>query len=526
MGGFAGFFIAFWGEKKEKHRDRRERMQIQRKNRYRLIRLAVLFFCLSFGLNGCAKLPIFSKDAERSTTAAMEETSTSSPYIGIFGVVIALDTETRNITILNINNRETVVLAYGVETMVQNKYGDGISMAQVRLGEIVDLKYDREGGRVKEVTISPDAWELNYVTQFTMDRTNKIIQTGSHLYQYDSSIAIISDGELVEPIEISDQDELTIKGCGTTAYSITVTKGHGYVSLENEELFLGGILTIGKIAKPITANMLVVVPEGDYTLEITQESVKGRKQIRVEKNKELEVDIRSFIAEARQIGTVNFKIEPENAILYINGKETNHKEVAALDYGTYAIRVEAEGYVPFSEKYQVETSYREKMITLEATEENTETAAADQKETSTAATSTERVTSIDQTTSTEKVTNIDQTTSTEKATNIDQTTSAEEVTSGSTTQHTSAAEETTIGAPSSVSSGDVSSYKIHIMEPSQTEVYFDGDYIGTSPVTLTKVSGEHTIILKKDGYVTKTYTVNITSDQIDSYYSFPALAEN
>ncbi len=108
----------------------------------------------------------------------------------------------------------------------------------------------------------------------------------------------------------------------------------------------------------------------------------------------------------------------------------------------------------------------------------------------------------------------------------DTTSNTETISTAQMTSTTSLSSETTVGSPSSVSSGDVSAYKIHIMEPSQTEVYFDGDYIGTVPVTLTKVSGEHTIILKKDGYVTKTYTVNITSDQIDSYYSFPALAEN
>lgn len=469
------------------------------------IRLAevLLALVLVLGISGCAgKFPFLSDNAESTEkTTVLEETSSISENLKMSGVVTALDTETKNVTVRNMDTREITSFVYSTSTMVQNKYGDGISMAQVRIGELVDLEYDRTSGKVKEVTISPDAWELNSITQFTMDRTNKTIQTGSHLYQYDSSIAIVSDGALIEPIEISDQDELTIKGRGTMAYSIIVTKGHGYVSLENEEHFLGGTLTIGKIVKPITANMLVVVPEGDYTLEVEQGKTKGRKQIRVEKNEELAVDIQSFVAEARQIGTVNFKIDPEQAKLYVNGKEINHKEVAPFDYGTYAVRVEAEGYVPFSEKYEVKTSYQEKTIVLEA--EEGESSAAETEETS----------SENQQTS-------------EPGTVVVTLPPTEVSSSGETTAESSTTEKETIGSPGSISSGDVSAYKIHIMEPSQTEVYFDGDYIGISPVTLTKVSGEHTIILKKDGYVTKTYTVNITSDQIDSYYSFPALATN
>lgn len=472
-------------------------MQIQRKSIFIRVVMGLWMVFLLLEIGGCASLPFI--EAEETTTESLEETSTICDYLTISGVVTELDTEVKNLTLLNMNTREVTTFAYSTSTLVQNKYGDGISMAQVQIGEIVELEYDRKNGRAKEVSISPDAWELTNITQFTMDRTNKTIQAGSYLYQYDSSIVIVSDGELVEPIEISDQDELTIKGRGTTAYSIVITKGHGYVSLQNEEYFLGGILTIGKIAKPITNNMLVVVPEGDYTLEVIQGKVKGQKQIRVEKNEELAVDIRSFVEEARPIGTVNFKIEPEDARLYVNGKETNHKEVATFDYGTYAIRVEADGYEPFAEKYQVETSYQQKTITLEAKEE--ETSSSNPSEPGTVV-----VTLPSEETSSSTTSSTTQTATTESS--------------------TSSVSETTVGSPSSVSSGDVSAYKIHIMEPSQTEVYFDGDYIGMVPVTLTKVSGEHTIILKKDGYVTKTYTVNITSDQIDSYYSFPALAKN
>lgn len=482
-------------------------MQVHGKNNGILIRLAALMLALGMilGINGCAAatfLPI-SQPGKAAADASLEETSTFYNNLTISGVVTALDTDAKKVTVFNVNTRETAEFTYTGGTTVLNKYGDNISMAQVRIGEIIEMEYEKRNGMIKELNISSDAWELSNITSFTMDRTDKTIQAGSYLYQYDSSIVIVSDGELVEPIDISDQDELTIKGYGTTAYSIIISKGHGYVGLENEEYFLGGILTIGKTAKLITKNMLVVVPEGDYTLEITKGDVKGRKQIRVGKNEELTVDVKSFVAEARQIGTVNFNIQPETANLYVNGKETSHKEVVTLDYGTYTIRAEAEGYVTFTEKYQIAASYQEKKITLEAKEAESSAAASEE----TSGTGQEV---------------------TEPGTTVVTLPAAETASHTGTSgmQTTSQTDTTTLGAPSSISSGDVSEYKIHILEPSRTDVYFDGDYVGTAPVSLTKVSGEHTIILKKDGCVTKTYTVNISSDQIDSYYSFPALAEN
>jgi len=505
-------------------------MEKRRKNRLILIRLAILVLALGmlFGISGCSSvLPDFLKSTEKETVeTTAEETSTYYDYQTISGVVTAIDTEEKTFVVLNIDTRESIFFTYGNGTMVKNKYDDNIAMAQIEIGEIVNVEYERLSGSVKELKISPDAWELDQITIFTMDRTNKTIQAGSYLYRYDSSIAIVSDGQLVEPTEISDQDELTIKGCGTTAYSIIISKGHGYVSLEHAEYFMGGVLTIGKIVKTITENMLVVVPEGDYTLEITNGLVKGSKPIRVTKNEELKVDVSSFVAEARQLGSVYFKIRPENAVLYINGIETSHKEVAQLEYGTYSIRVTAEGYTEYRETYQVNTSYQEKIIALEAKEGESSTVETEEKEEET-----EQKTVIVTLPPTESASDSTAENDTSSNTASQSQTSSDAVQSNTTTADNLEStapnsEETTVGSPSSISSGDVSAYKIHITEPSQTEVYFDGEYIGTTPVSVTKVSGEHTIILKKDGYITKTYTVNITSDQIDSYYSFPALGTN
>lgn len=483
-------------------------MQIQKKTI--LVKLAVCLLAtgLMLSITGCGggKTSISPKTTAAATTAA-EETSTFNDYATLFGVIIDLDTTGKNMTVLNIGNRETASFTYTGGTMVRNKYGDSIAMSQIEEGEIINLTYKKTDSTITEVDISADAWEVSHVTAFTMDRTNKTLQIGSYLYKYESSIVITSDGELVEPVEISDQDELIVKGYGTTVYSIDITKGHGYVSLLNEEYFVGGILTIGKTAKQITDNMLVVVPEGDYTLEVTKGNTRGRKSITVEKNKELSVDVKDFVAEARQMGTIVFKVQPPTAVITIDGKESTTAEASVLEYGTYNLKVEAEGYAPFSEKYTVDSSYQEKNIVLEALEEET----AGEGESSSGETGSTSETEITESQLVTLPTSLATTTASETA---------------STTLPGESVQATASGAPASIPSGDVSGFKIHITEPSDTEVYFDGDFLGTTPVSLTKVSGEHTIILRKDGYETKTYTVNISSDQIDSYYSFPALAKN
>ena len=55
------------------------------------------------------------------------------------------------------------------------------------------------------------------------------------------------------------------------------------------------------------------------------------------------------------------------------------------------------------------------------------------------------------------------------------------------------------------------------------EVYLDGNYIGVSPVNFKKVTGSHTITLRKNGYQAKSYTIYLYDDGQDITYSFTDL---
>ncbi len=60
--------------------------------------------------------------------------------------------------------------------------------------------------------------------------------------------------------------------------------------------------------------------------------------------------------------------------------------------------------------------------------------------------------------------------------------------------------------------------------PSNVEVYFDGIYMGTSPVTFAKKPGTHVLELKKTGYVSRSYTIYLEDNSENVYYSFDDLA--
>ena len=51
----------------------------------------------------------------------------------------------------------------------------------------------------------------------------------------------------------------------------------------------------------------------------------------------------------------------------------------------------------------------------------------------------------------------------------------------------------------------------------------DGNYRGISPVSFKKVTGSHTVTLRKSGYKTKSYTIYLYNDGEDITYSFTDL---
>lgn len=66
-------------------------------------------------------------------------------------------------------------------------------------------------------------------------------------------------------------------------------------------------------------------------------------------------------------------------------------------------------------------------------------------------------------------------------------------------------------------------YKVHIDKPEGAEVYLDGNYIGIAPVSFKKEAGSHTITLRKSGYETRSYTINVDKEKKDSTFTFGEL---
>ena len=220
---------------------------------------------------------------------------------------------------------------------------------------------------------------------------------------------------------------------------------------------------------PISDNMLITVAEGTYRVTLCKRRASATKTATVRSDEETVVDFSDYVAKAENIGEVTFNIEPEGAEMYLNGTAVNYSKPIALRYGKYNIVVSLTGYETYSGVLEVAQPTVANPITINLIERKAETATSSPAK---------KPTPSPSSSNTDKVTK-----------KID------------------------------------SNHTITVSAPEGVEVYLDNVYKGLAPCTFTKVIGSQTITLSDEGYVTKSYSVDILDDDKNAKFSFAELVK-
>lgn len=412
-----------------------------------------------------------------TTTIEAEETVDKDKRYNKEDIVVItnIDTVNSKVTVRKLEETAEFVLAYNGGTVVKSKYNNQLMMEQIMVGEIARIGYVTGTHKLIELQEYGDAFENTMATKWMVDYDKKLITIGSDTYSYDDNIFIESNGKGLDIREISGIDELTVRGIGNKVFSVTVTKGHGFVKLTNTENYVGGIIEIGdRLSTKIVEDMVLAAPEGVFNLTATINGVGGSKEIQVLRGQETVVSLGSFEQAVTRYGSVKLNVLPEDAeaILTVDGVEMDYSELLSIPYGTHTLKLTSNNYDAYTKQITVSSVYSTINVNMSGEDETS-----------------------DSTTQT----------GTESGTGNNNTTSEDE-TAG-------------VGNPGG------NNGLICITAPEGAKVYFDGAYMGVSPISIDKTEGEHTIIFKRDGYVTKSYTVDVSNDTEDMILSFPAMLE-
>lgn len=434
-----------------------------KKTNYRWLLLSLIF--LGYMLVGC------NKETPQPQPEA-EEVAIESTYVEILAdsldeaIIVSVSEGKKEIKFYNLVKGRTYTLTYDGTTGMKNRFGDEIVPGQLTEGDMVRVTFIKDEKRIKSIQLLETVDTYQDIDVFEINKAARIMEFKGEQYNLHENCLVLSRGKSIQLEEIHATDYLKIVAADHKVYGITVEKGHGYVRLSGHDAFVGGWIEVGQaVITEVSEEMLLVVPEGTYTLYISHDGVAGSKEVVVSRGEETLVDVSDLQTEKiKKTGKIIFTITPTEAELYVDGELTDYSSEVELDYGIHQIKIKADGYHTLKQYIKVGEPTATLNIKLEETEAGEEDKEDEEEETD------------------------------------------ESVSGNSVSGITSA-----------------SDYRVYIDAPTGAELYLDGNYVGVVPTNFAKKEGTYVISLRKDGYQTRSYTLQLDDAQKDVSYSFSDL---
>lgn len=416
-----------------------------------------------------------------------------------------IDTTKKIIRFRNHQTGKTYTLSYDNTSMMYDARGTVLSASLLEVGEIVDVTFLKSSKHITTLNVSSDAWVVENTRNHDLVRGDGTARILGDTYKIDERTLVIAEGDLALAEDVLSTDKITVSGIGKDIYSVVVTSGHGYVSLSSDTVedhsLVGAWLELdNEVIHKISPNMMLSAPEGDYNLQILGNGASYQTEVNISRNQETVVDTSSVTISKPKESLVTFEIIPEDAEVFVDGQRVLTGTPQSISYGYHSLKVLADGYITQDKYLKVGTAKAVIQIELE-------------KEDDAAADTSSSAETVNGTTAASSAS----TYASYPVGTIDFGASSSAASSAATVSANSSESE------SANTNKLIKGYYIYFDKPYGAEVYFDGAYVGVVPTSVNKISGNHEIILKQDGYETKSYRINVDKEEDNKSYSFPDL---
>lgn len=279
------------------------------------------------------------------------------------GVIKGIDTNKDKLILFNIEDEEILTLNIDSSIEVKDSYGTDIAIIQLQIGDIIEAKYNTKTLKPEYIHISGVAWERKADKNLKIDEEKKTIQIANDLYRYTDDLVTVHQDVGFKLEDITEVDEIIVKGYRDVVWTIRKVTGHGFIRLKNYSNFIGGTLEIGNRKVLDITEEKVMVKAGVYTVVISKENMTPYvTEVFVEEGQEVVIDVGDV---GPKIGTVDFDIAQDNALLYIDGELADYNESIELDYGEYEVEVTKANYTSWKSNVVVNQAYMKINIDLE-----------------------------------------------------------------------------------------------------------------------------------------------------------------
>lgn len=413
-------------------------------------------------LSGCANSRVTSVSSQPQVKSVSNVVSENQLADSLDRAVIQnIDEKKHTITFFNLIKGKSYTLGYDSATGIKDRFDSELVAAQLEAGDVCMVSFLKDSRQVKNIWLEKKVTKQEQVTQFEINRTALWLDVGDTRYAISDQAVVLKDGKTYSLMDINEADTLTLYMEDRTILSFVITNEHGYVRLQGTESFVGGFVEFGQsIIKRVEEEMLVVLPSGKYDMFISSDSQPGgTKQIEVNPGEETLVDVSDLaIEEEEKEGSIIFTITPSQALLQIDGQETDYSTPVTLSYGVHQMVVSLEGYQTITEYIKVGQDLANINIEMEKAKNNSDNNKNDSS------------------------------------------------VSGNS-------------AAATVKDG----YQVYVDAPVGAELYVEGKYIGIIPTSFGKKAGSYVLSVRRSGYTTRSYSLELDDSDKDVHYSFSEL---
>ena len=208
----------------------------------------ILYIAAALCLCACEQKPSPSVPIEQAG-----ETTESSIFVySDTCIIVETDRSTSSITFQNLETGLRYTLTYDSLTFFTDRYSKSITATQVSNGQICNISFVKDGKKLKSLEVASNYFEYTNVSGFKFYNSSTRMEYLKDKYELDDNIVVCSGKETIDVLEIADEDVITIRGNDHTVYSISVDRGHGYLSLDNDKYFIDGFIEVDKDIRKIT----------------------------------------------------------------------------------------------------------------------------------------------------------------------------------------------------------------------------------------------------------------------------------
>ena len=305
-------------------------------------------------LGGCGYVGL-AHDSTFDSNYSNEEESQDNIYVSSDEVLFkSYDAQNSVVEFLKIGSDEIVSYAYDGTTVIYDKFQQPMSMEQLKAGDIVNIAYNSTVAKVGAIVESPNSFKYDNVGKYTVGNSGQSFFVGDEIFSIDENTKVFSGSELIQIEQLITNDSLTIQGEGHSIFSIRVDEGHGYLELQNEEALIGGWIEVGSsLISQVEEGMLFTVPEGNYSVKLTNEGIEEYRDVSIIRNDIAILDIGDIEPVGPQKGVVSFSILPETAEVFVDDNYVNTAYSIRLPVGIHKITASAAGFDTISTFFEV-----------------------------------------------------------------------------------------------------------------------------------------------------------------------------